>query len=439
MKKNLPRLERAFTEMPPKLPMEIERTFKRGEIEMKRRHKLYVTLTAVAACAVLMAGLAFATGQMTKPKPDRVVTEQGGHGAPEADEDILPEITPEPTPMPEVTPIPTATPEVTPESTPTPEVTPEPTPTPELAGELEIVYTQPESNYYHSVQDCSGMVGAIEWTKASAISVGKQPCPVCMSVEIDDAVETPELEPEAIEAPMYYTEAGVYFHGDAHCSGMVGAEPHTIELALASGKQRCPVCQPVEPDHYDLFLKAFGQGLDALAPGYVYSYSSGKIDFFDETPWCEWNVTDGKETLPVCGVTDFLKANSSDPTAYSVLDTPLEDVMRFSFEVERLGNLWPFLSKTEAGGIALAEKDEAMERTIEMAGIEGPLNMEERNVWVAIGSDGAIKELEVYYVDAAGGCSATIGWKLTDGKYVFSGVVEPHDNTADLGSVSTEG
>ena len=200
MNKDFPRLERAFTEAPSYLSTEIERTFKRGEAEMKRRHKLVVALTAVAACAILMAGLAFATGQLTKPKPDRVATGQGGHGAPEADENTLPEITPEPTPTPEVTPIPTATPEVTPEPTPTPEVTPEPTPMSTPETEVNLVYTQPKGNYYHSDPNCAGMVGAVPWTEESAISVGKQPCPVCIlgTATLEEAPE--EADPaETVE------------------------------------------------------------------------------------------------------------------------------------------------------------------------------------------------------------------------------------------------
>ncbi len=422
MKKDFPRLERAFTEAPSYLSMEIERTFKRGEAEMKRRHKLYTALTAVAACAILMAGLAFATGRMTKPKPDRVVTEQGGHGAPEADENILPEITPEPTPTPEVTPIPTATPEVTPEPTPTPEVTPEPTPTPELAGELEIVYTQPESNYYHSVQDCSGMVGAIEWTKASAISVGKQPCPVCVTGEVTITApntRAPESD-EPCEAPVYYTAGGVYYHGNDQCSGMLNAQEHTLAEAEADGKLRCPTCQPVEPDHYDLFKQAFGQGLEALIPGYAYAYCGDATRFFDEG---NWHVTDGEEVFPICQASSFLKADGGEYRT-RMGSTVFEDVLCISFFSEKLDNLWPFLSGSEAGALALAEKDEAVEDMIEKLNYAGPLNLEEGNVWVAIGSDGVIKELEVYYVDADSDVTVTLAWTLTDGEYVFAGTVE---------------
>ncbi len=425
MNKDFPRLERAFTEAPSYLSTEIERTFKRGEAEMKRRHKLYTALTAVAACAILMTGLAFATGRMTKPKPDRVVTEQGGHGAPEADENILPEITPEPTPTPEVTPIPTATPEVTPEPTPTPEVTPEPTLMSTMEPEVNLVYTQPKGNYYHSDPNCAGMVGAVPWTEESAVSVGKQPCPVCIlgTATLEEAPE--EADPaETFEVPVYYTPKGIYFHGNDQCSGMLNAEAHSLAEAEAAGKQRCPVCQPVEPDHYDLFKQAFGQGLEALMAGYAYSHIGDETDFFGEDCWF---VTDGEATIRVCHVGSFLKADGGRDSVYSYVGTPLEDVFCVSIyadELDSLCNLWPYLSGSEAGEIALAEKDEAVEHLIEESGIDKPLNLEEGNVWVAIGSDGVIKELEVYYVDADSDVTVTLAWTLTDGEYVFSGTVE---------------
>ena len=62
---------------------------------------------------------------------------------------------------------------------------------------------------------------------------------------------------------------------------------------------------------------------------------------------------------------------------------------------------------------------------IEESGIDKPLNLEEGNVWVAIGSDGVIKELEVYYVDCSGSeATVTLAWTLTDGEYVLSSKLE---------------
>ncbi len=403
MKKDKLRLSRAFTEAPSQLDDAVEAAFRRGEQAMKKRHKLTIALTAAAACALILAGLALAAGRLTAPRPDPVVAAQNEKAVATAKPtaDIMTEITP----------------------MPTPEITPEPTTVPTPVPDVNLVYTQPSSNYYHAEPNCSGMVGAVAWTEESAISMGKQPCPVCIT---GDATmeEAPEevASAEAVEAPMYYTEAGMYYHGNAHCSGMQNAQPHSIELALASGKQRCPVCQPVEPDHYDLFLEAFGQGMEALVPGCVYGYCGHDTDFFGDDGWF---VTDGETYSMACHVSSFLRADGVEQSIYSDLDTPLEDVLCISFDAMNLDNLWPFLSETEAGGIALAEKDEAVERLIEESGIDKPLNLEEGNVWVAIGSDGVIKELEVYYVDCSGSeATVTLAWTLTDGEYVLSSKLE---------------
>ena len=264
MKPDEKRLERAFTEAPSELRDAVELAFQRGAKAMKKRHKIMVSLSAAAVFAVLVLGIALAAGRLTAPRPDPVVTAQGGGTKPSAEptQDIMNQITPEPTPTPEITPEPTPMPEITP--TPTPEVTPEPTPTPE--PEITLVYTQPNSNYYHSDPNCSGMEGAVAWTEASAISVGKQPCPVCIGGLDESMEETPPM--------VYYTAAGVYYHGNESCSGMQNAAAHTLSEAEAAGKARCPVCQPIEPDDKDLFVLAFGEAMyESFAPGFEYAYT----------------------------------------------------------------------------------------------------------------------------------------------------------------------
>ena len=415
-------LERAFTEAPSELRDCVEEAFERGAKEMKRRHKWMTALSVAAACAVIFAGLAMAAGQLTRPRPDTVLTDRGD--SPQATS----RPTTKATPIPDITPEPTSTPEVIPEPTPTPEVTPEPTPTPEVTPEPEVslVYTQPASNYYHMDPGCSGMVGAVPWTEESAISVGKQPCPVCIlgtaTLDLEEAPEEASAA-ESVEAPVYYTEAGRYYHGNEHCSGMLNTQPHSIELALASGKERCPVCQPIEPDHYDLFRAAFGQDLEALTPGYAYGYCGDDSDFFGEDSWF---VTDGETYSMVCHVENILKADGGVNSITSYLGNPLEDVFCISFYSKNIGkdNLWSFLSGTEVGATAFREKDEAVERAVDRAGFEEPLNLEEGNVWVAIDSGGVIKELELYYVDTFSDVTVTLAWTLTDGQYVFMGTVE---------------
>lgn len=45
-----------------------------------------------------------------------------------------------------------------------------------------------------------------------------------------------------MNSTMFYTENGVYFHSLPNCSGMMNAEPHSIQEAMATGKGACPVC-----------------------------------------------------------------------------------------------------------------------------------------------------------------------------------------------------
>lgn len=176
--------KRAFTEMPPELPEHIELAFKRGEIEMKRRHKLLVTLSAAAACVVLLAGLALAAGQLTRPRPDVVAARGSGSSEPS---------------------------EVQWAAASDPE-------------DEALLYYTGGGEYYHTNPHCMGMRTAEAHTMPEALASGKQPCPTC------------------VETLYYYRDEGRYYHSDAHCSGMHGAVAHTMAEALASGKEPCPVC-----------------------------------------------------------------------------------------------------------------------------------------------------------------------------------------------------
>lgn len=73
--------------------------------------------------------------------------------------------------------------------------------------------------------------------------------------------------------PVYYTAGGNYYHGIEDCSGMEGASAHTLAEAETAGKQRCPVCQPLgEAPHMDLFRKAFGLEIGDVWPGHSYHH-----------------------------------------------------------------------------------------------------------------------------------------------------------------------
>ncbi len=397
MKKDDLRLSRAFTEAPSELHDAVESAFQRGERAMKKRHKMMVALSAVAACALLLTALALAAVRLTEPQPDAVVAAKGG-GETETvteqgmeDGDALPtplpemmeviSVTPVPTPMP--TPVPTALPELAELA----DVTPSPTPIPNALadGYGDIVYALAHGNYYHSDPNCSGMEDAVAWTEASAALMGKRPCPVCIG-----GGAVPEAEP--FEAPVYYTEQDVYYHGDVHCSGMRNANAHTLAEAGADGKRRCPICQPGEPDHYDLFLAAFDQGLDALMPGCAYS-RCGRGDFFDLNAWY---VTDGEADHAACRVESALTADGGETRIWNAThDTELEDVICFTFDAQALDNLWPFLEHTAVGEQARRALDEAVEDAVESAGLKATVSLAEQSVRVAVGGDGAIRALDV--------------------------------------------
>lgn len=281
-----------------------------------------------------------------------------------------------------------------PDPTPLPEaeeladVTPSPTPIPNALadGYGDIVYALAHGNYYHSDPNCSGMEDAVAWTEASAALMGKRPCPVCIG-----GGAVPEAEP--FEAPVYYTEQGRYYHGDAQCSGMRNANAHTLAEAEADGKRRCPDCQPVEPDHYDLFLAAFGRGLDALYPGYAYSYASVTDFFVDRSAWY---VSDGEAEHEACRVESVLTADGGETRIWNAThDAELEDVICFTFDAQALDDLWPFLEHTALGEQARRGLDEAVEAAIESAALRVPVSVAEQSVCVAVGGDGAIKALDV--------------------------------------------
>lgn len=284
----LKRLDRAFTQAPSELTTSVEEAFRRGEAAMKQRHRIMTALSAAAAIAVLCAALALAAGTMLRPRRDNVAAAQRSEaGTGEGGTSSM--------------------------GRPTPEPTPTPIPQPPGSEPLTIVYTQPNSNYYHSAPGCSGMEGAIEWTEASAISVGKKPCPVCIRLETEVTPEptyTPSLEamgrytPEtegsevavngeanadsdALSLVFYATQDGKYYHEEAHCSGMQGAMPWSFGALWLAGKRPCPVCiaQFEAPEvrvyatpkgrYYHLFRDCLGMK-NACALSEAYAREKGK-------------------------------------------------------------------------------------------------------------------------------------------------------------------
>lgn len=59
-----------------------------------------------------------------------------------------------------------------------------------------------------------------------------------------DGRNAPVSPTEAPAELYYYTPNGRYIHAAVDCSGMVGAQAHSLAEAYASGKGFCPVCVP---------------------------------------------------------------------------------------------------------------------------------------------------------------------------------------------------
>ena len=104
--------------------------------------------------------------------------------------------------------------------------------------------------YYHLDKDCAPEDA--EWLLlGKAICSGlKKPCADCVQIYASSAADSKERAYDDVVG-IYYTEGGTYYHTEPYCSGMRNAENHTLNLALASGKQPCPVCYPYNPTSQD--------------------------------------------------------------------------------------------------------------------------------------------------------------------------------------------
>lgn len=91
--------------------------------------------------------------------------------------------------------------------------------------EATVYYTK-QGSYYHYVEHCSGMMGADSHSISEAEEAGKVSCPICC---IENYI-------------VYYNQNGVYYHSIEHCSGMRNADMHSILEAIQAEKEPCPVC-----------------------------------------------------------------------------------------------------------------------------------------------------------------------------------------------------
>lgn len=117
-------------------------------------------------------------------------------------------------------------------------------------------------NRYHLDSECASTDA--EWMLlGQAIRSSLIPCVDC--VQGIDVIDRKEGLAGSLTG-FYYTEGGIYYHTVSDCSGMRNAIVHTFGLALASGKQPCPVCFPYDASSeesvrrymMDIFYCCFG-------------------------------------------------------------------------------------------------------------------------------------------------------------------------------------
>ena len=198
--KQLTELHKAFGSTPPEVHCAIERAFAKGEVQMKKRHKLMMVLP-IAACLIAAIAVALAAGNHASPQPD-----------------VL------------------AAPVLENTESPQPET---------CVYFTDEGFTGFEENCYHAVQDCGGMIGARAGTVDEAVELGKFPCPVCLAdavVPADTEIYGANTERPLPESDVYFTTGGKYYHAVQDCGGMMGAQKGSEDEALALGKYPCPVC-----------------------------------------------------------------------------------------------------------------------------------------------------------------------------------------------------
>ena len=179
----------------------------------------------------------------------------------------------------------------------------------------------------------------------------------------------PAAEPEYTPTPMpsgqdgvtvYYSDTDAYYHGDDVCCGRLQDRSRALDEALRDGKERCPICQPVVPDGYNLFLAAFGQGLDALYPGFTYAFRGMNSAHYDNNTWY---VSDGERIWGACTVCDHYSGEGAGD----------DDEVCFTLTADGHNDLWRFLSdapQAQWGMIVNEATEDAVDNARLAEGIE---------------------------------------------------------------------
>ena len=104
------------------------------------------------------------------------------------------------------------------------------------------VYATSGGKYYHYSKSCAGS-GAKQGSLASALAVGLDPCPYCVShTATRSAASSGTYRSGTSGIKVYATRGSKYYHAKANCSGLTGASRISLETALNYGKKACPVC-----------------------------------------------------------------------------------------------------------------------------------------------------------------------------------------------------
>lgn len=238
--------------------------------EEKRRRQRKIMLRAISGLAAALVVMLGATGILLAQRPE----------VPDIQNQPLSQGQGTYTPAPKInsaeTPATTAEPAVV--CIEDPESTPEPT------DEPIMVWATDGGKFYHTEEDCSGMINALRMTLFEAMEMGKGACRTCNAYIYNpgnttappevNILSVPELideeqrydapatpEPTYTLAPEEYTneefvlvwatQQGTYYHADAHCSGMMNAGQITLATAIQWQKKACPVCQPPSVESSD--------------------------------------------------------------------------------------------------------------------------------------------------------------------------------------------
>ena len=104
-----------------------------------------------------------------------------------------------------------------------------------------IVYYSEAGKYFHSAPDCSGMQGAQPHSLRDAYAAGKGACPACFVPQTTSLPVTATLAPQT-QIYVYAMENSIYYHAAADCSGMENPQRMLMEDAIAKNMSPCPVC-----------------------------------------------------------------------------------------------------------------------------------------------------------------------------------------------------